>query len=205
MSLRSCLSYACCLVWASKMKPNSTRASAGDAGRQREYSRPFSLITVARLILCSFLSLRTERLLCGLLLFVVAQGITVAQSKPEEVVFPSGGRELHGFIWKPEGSGDGLQEESQINHRAKRARSSGCMATNLTPIPWWGWLVRTTARARTSPTGTSSNKWMNVPGSGGSGVRMYIPHSPRLSTEETNRLPAVCQAKIVPLGEEIRG
>jgi dienelactone hydrolase len=63
------------------------------------------LITVARIILFSFLSLRTERLLCGLLLFVLAQGISVAQSKPEEVVFPIGGRELHGFIWKPEGTG----------------------------------------------------------------------------------------------------
>jgi carboxymethylenebutenolidase len=63
------------------------------------------MITVARLMLCSILSLRTERLLCGLLLFAVAQGISVAQSKPEEVVFPSGGRELHGFVWKPEGSG----------------------------------------------------------------------------------------------------
>jgi carboxymethylenebutenolidase len=29
----------------------------------------------------------------------------VAQTKPEEVVFPSGGRELHGFLWKPEGTG----------------------------------------------------------------------------------------------------
>jgi poly(3-hydroxybutyrate) depolymerase len=29
----------------------------------------------------------------------------VVQSKSEEVVFPIGGRELHGFIWKPEGSG----------------------------------------------------------------------------------------------------
>jgi len=28
-----------------------------------------------------------------------------AQAKPEEVVFPSGGHQLHGFLWKPEGSG----------------------------------------------------------------------------------------------------
>jgi carboxymethylenebutenolidase len=40
-----------------------------------------------------------------LLLFTFAQGISVAQSKPEEVVFSSGGRELHGFLWKPEGNG----------------------------------------------------------------------------------------------------
>jgi carboxymethylenebutenolidase len=29
----------------------------------------------------------------------------IAQSNPEEVVFPSGGLQLHGFLWKPEGSG----------------------------------------------------------------------------------------------------
>ena len=34
-----------------------------------------------------------------------ATGAAVAQSKPEEVVFPSDGRQLHGFLWKPEGSG----------------------------------------------------------------------------------------------------
>jgi len=34
-----------------------------------------------------------------------AAGGAVAQSKPEEVVFSSGGRQLHGFLWKPEGSG----------------------------------------------------------------------------------------------------
>jgi dienelactone hydrolase len=34
-----------------------------------------------------------------------AAGGAVAQSKPEEVVFPSDGRQLHGFLWKPEGSG----------------------------------------------------------------------------------------------------
>jgi carboxymethylenebutenolidase len=42
-----------------------------------------------------------------LLAFIVhsAAGEGVAQSQPEEVVFPSGGRQLHGFLWKPEGSG----------------------------------------------------------------------------------------------------
>jgi len=34
-----------------------------------------------------------------------AAGEAVAQSKPEEVVFPSDGRQLHGFLWKPEGRG----------------------------------------------------------------------------------------------------
>lgn len=42
-----------------------------------------------------------------LLAFVAipAAGGAIAQSKPEEVVFPSGERQLHGFLWKPEGSG----------------------------------------------------------------------------------------------------
>lgn len=38
-----------------------------------------------------------------MILFTVAAAI--AQSAPEEVVFQSAGRELHGFLWKPEGSG----------------------------------------------------------------------------------------------------
>lgn len=87
------------------MKRNSASTPAGDTGTRQEYSRPSSRIIVARIILFSFLSLRTEKFLCGLLLFVFAQGISVAQSKPEEVVFPIGGRDLHGFIWKPEGTG----------------------------------------------------------------------------------------------------
>ena len=42
-----------------------------------------------------------------LLVFIVvpAASCAVAQANPEEVVFPSGGRQLHGFLWKPEGSG----------------------------------------------------------------------------------------------------
>jgi len=87
------------------MKTISSRASAGDTGTQREYGRSFSLITAARIIPRSVLSFRTERLLCGLLLFALAQSVSVAQSKPAEVVFPIGGRDLHGFIWKPEGAG----------------------------------------------------------------------------------------------------
>src|SRR5271166_783787 len=46
-----------------------------------------------------------KMLLWGLLLFTLAKGLSVAQSAPEEVVFHSGGRELHGFLWKPEGAG----------------------------------------------------------------------------------------------------
>ena len=71
------------------MKPNSTSTTAGDKGTQREYGRPSSLIAVASIIFRSLLSVRTERILCGLLLLALAQGISVAQSKPEEVVFPS--------------------------------------------------------------------------------------------------------------------
>jgi dipeptidyl aminopeptidase/acylaminoacyl peptidase len=42
-----------------------------------------------------------------LLVFIVlsAAGRAGAQTSPEEVVFPSGGRQLHGFLWKPQGSG----------------------------------------------------------------------------------------------------
>src|SRR5271166_6743500 len=46
-----------------------------------------------------------KMVLCGLLLFALAKGTSVAQSAPEEVVFNSGGRELHGFLWKPQGAG----------------------------------------------------------------------------------------------------
>lgn len=35
-------------------------------------------------------------------------------------------------------------------------------------------------------------------------VRIYNPHNPRLATHETCRMLALCQAKIVPLGEERR-
>src|ERR1700688_2543404 len=59
MSMWSCLGYASRSVRAPKMKGNSTNTSTGDTGTQREYSRTSSLITVARIILFSFLSLRT--------------------------------------------------------------------------------------------------------------------------------------------------
>ena len=38
------------------------------------------------------------------IMLILAAG-AVAQSQPEEVVFPGGGRQLHGFLWKPAGSG----------------------------------------------------------------------------------------------------
>jgi carboxymethylenebutenolidase len=42
-----------------------------------------------------------------LLVFTIlsAAGCARAQTTPEEVFFPSGGRQLHGFLWKPEGPG----------------------------------------------------------------------------------------------------
>jgi hypothetical protein len=46
---------------------------------------------------------------------------------------------------------------------------------------------------------------MKVPGGGGSLVRMYNPPNPRLATRESSRVLVVCQAKMVPLGEETRG
>lgn len=42
---------------------------------------------------------------CWLLHFAFAQGTSPAQSQPQEVVFSSGERQLHGFLWKPEGTG----------------------------------------------------------------------------------------------------
>jgi carboxymethylenebutenolidase len=87
------------------MRPNCRLSSADDAETRCKHSRTCSLITGARIVLFSLLRRRTERFLCGLLVFTIAQGISVAQSKPEEVVFPISGRELHGFVWKPEGTG----------------------------------------------------------------------------------------------------
>jgi carboxymethylenebutenolidase len=51
--------------------------------------------------------LRMKALVLTLLVFLIhsAAGKAVAQSPPEEVVFPSDGRQLHGFLWKPAGSG----------------------------------------------------------------------------------------------------
>ena len=48
---------------------------------------------------------RIKRLLSALLLIGFAAAISSAQSTPEEVVFPSAGRQLHGFLWKPAGAG----------------------------------------------------------------------------------------------------
>src|SRR5271165_3360071 len=48
---------------------------------------------------------QVAKVLAGFFLFAFLYGPCFAQSKPEEVVFPSGGRQLHGFLWKPEGAG----------------------------------------------------------------------------------------------------
>ena len=49
--------------------------------------------------------MKTWALMLLALLALSVAGEAVAQSKPEEVVFASGGRQLHGFLWKPAGSG----------------------------------------------------------------------------------------------------
>jgi carboxymethylenebutenolidase len=48
---------------------------------------------------------KTTKCFFGFLLFALVQNVALAQAKPEEVVFPSDGKELHGFLWKPEGAG----------------------------------------------------------------------------------------------------
>lgn len=50
-------------------------------------------------------ALHITRLLCALVLLTLLQCVSLAQTKPEEVVFPGGARELHGFLWKPDGAG----------------------------------------------------------------------------------------------------
>jgi carboxymethylenebutenolidase len=47
----------------------------------------------------------TTKCILGLLLCALAQGVASAQANPEEVVFPSAGLQLRGFLWKPEGAG----------------------------------------------------------------------------------------------------
>jgi dienelactone hydrolase len=44
-------------------------------------------------------------LLAELLLLLLLATFSTAQTQPEEVVFPSDGRQLHGFLWKPDGPG----------------------------------------------------------------------------------------------------
>jgi len=49
--------------------------------------------------------MKLRTLLLFILVVLTATAGLLAQSQPEEVVFPSGGRLLHGFLWKPEGPG----------------------------------------------------------------------------------------------------
>lgn len=70
-----------------------------------------------------FLARRTKFLLCGLLLFA-ARGTLLAQSKPEEVVFPSDGRQLHGFLWKPASAGAGPFPAIVWNHGSEKLPGS---------------------------------------------------------------------------------
>lgn len=53
----------------------------------------------------NILSRTAKRWVCALALMAVARTIVWCQARPEEVVFRGGGRELHGFLWKPEGPG----------------------------------------------------------------------------------------------------
>jgi carboxymethylenebutenolidase len=87
------------------MKRIWTSGSAGNSGTQQKYRRTSSVLIVARTAPCWLLMLRTKRFLYALLLLALIPGISVAQSTSEEITFPSGGRELHGFMWKPEGAG----------------------------------------------------------------------------------------------------
>ncbi len=90
---------------AYKMKRFSATDSTGDPGTQQEYPRTSSEIIVAGIALRSFLLLRTKRFLYVLLLLALIPGFSGAQSAPDEITFPSAGRELHGFMWKPDGAG----------------------------------------------------------------------------------------------------
>ncbi len=87
------------------MTRKSTSTLGCDTVADRDGGRAFSLTSVARNTPSFFRALRTKIVLCGLSLLTLGQGICVAQSKPEEVVFRNGGQELHGFLWKPEGNG----------------------------------------------------------------------------------------------------
>lgn len=89
---------------ASKMRSNLTITSLDEPGTQVGLL-PSSRSTLPNFILFSSLALGRGRFLSFVLLFAFVQGMAAAQSQPEEVVFPSGGRQLHGFLWKPEGPG----------------------------------------------------------------------------------------------------
>jgi len=49
--------------------------------------------------------MRIRALMFMVFMVLSAASTAVAQAQPVEVVFPSGGRQLQGFLWKPEGNG----------------------------------------------------------------------------------------------------
>jgi len=52
-----------------------------------------------------YVRVELARVFVFLLLLAVLDGRAAGQPKPEEVTFPSGKLQLHGFLWKPEGNG----------------------------------------------------------------------------------------------------
>jgi len=60
---------------------------------------------MSRRVTQSYNTVRMKIWALALLIALSAARGAVAQSQPEEVVFPSGGRQLHGFLWKPAGGG----------------------------------------------------------------------------------------------------
>ncbi len=79
------------------------------------------------------------------------------------------------------------------------------METNSAPIPFPGRTLRTTARARTSPPGTSNSRLMTLPAGSGLAVEMNSPPRLKLRTRETPRWPPDRQATSIPRGKSIRG
>jgi carboxymethylenebutenolidase len=88
-----------------QMKRISTNNCVNNFATPQDYTRTSRVTRLAKTVRCSFFSLGMGRFLCGVLLFAFVQSVSVAQSKPEEITFTSDGRELHGFIWRPEGAG----------------------------------------------------------------------------------------------------
>jgi carboxymethylenebutenolidase len=46
-----------------------------------------------------------SKVLLALVTFLLGSAVCPAQTQPQEVVFPSYGLQLHGFLWKPDGAG----------------------------------------------------------------------------------------------------
>ena len=63
-----------------------------------------------------------KKIICALALMLLSQSRSAAQSKPQEVVFPSAGHQLHGFLWKP--AGDGPFRAILWNHGSEKLPGS---------------------------------------------------------------------------------